>query len=105
MCIKRLESPLQKESASMGRATCRCTLTNGKEVTVINSRPQATTAQLLKAAGIGAGSVSGAIAIATFIYMIVGKIKDTESRMGSQTTKLVRSPPKAKPRIQPRQRR
>ncbi|XP_033735488.1 uncharacterized protein PB18E9.04c-like [Pecten maximus] len=98
-----------RESTNMGRTRCKCTLASGKEVVVINKRPKATTAQLLKAAGIGAGSVTGAIAIATIIYMIVGKIKESKNsnpNLGDNKTNSDRMTPRAsKPRPQLRQRR
>ncbi|OWF53401.1 D-beta-hydroxybutyrate dehydrogenase, mitochondrial [Mizuhopecten yessoensis] len=98
-----------REATKMGRTTCKCTLTSGKEVVVINKRPKATTIQLLKAAGIGAGSVSGAIAIATIIYMIVGKIKDaslSKPGLGGNKTHSDKTIPQAsRSRPLPRQRR
>ncbi|XP_069119028.1 uncharacterized protein [Argopecten irradians] len=98
-----------REAVTMGRATCKCTLGNGKEIVVINKRPKATTMQILKAASIGAGSVSGAIAIATIIYKIVGKIKDSNHanpNRGDDVRKSDRMTPRTiKPLPQPRQRR
>ncbi|XP_060070522.1 neurogenic locus notch homolog protein 3-like [Ylistrum balloti] len=96
------------EAAKMGRATCMCTLTSGKEVVVINKRPKATTVQLLKATGIGAGSVTGAITIAAIIYMIVGKIKGAKTSNPSPRDRTNNSDKRTqvnKPRPQPRHRR
>ncbi|VDI37037.1 Hypothetical predicted protein [Mytilus galloprovincialis] len=64
------------EAAQMGRVSCYC-MVNGTRREIIRSNPKATTEQLLKAAGIGAGSTSGAMVIAWLIYMLVSKVKSS----------------------------
>ncbi|XP_052104471.1 uncharacterized protein LOC127737652 [Mytilus californianus] len=84
------------EAAQMGRVSCYC-MVNGTRREIIKSNPKASTEQLLKAAGIGAGSTSGAMVIAWLIYMLVSKVK------GSAQNKL---PPTPRPRkVKPSRRR
>ncbi|XP_071161172.1 mucin-22-like [Mytilus edulis] len=64
------------EAAQMGRVSCYC-MVNGTRREIIRSNPKATTEQLLKAAGIGAGSTTGAMVIAWLIYMLVSKVKSS----------------------------
>ncbi|XP_061173643.1 uncharacterized protein LOC133182814 [Saccostrea echinata] len=63
------------KAARNGRVKCTCH-SKGKTSQVITTNPTATLDQLVKAAGIGAGSVGGSIAIATFIYVIVQKLRN-----------------------------
>lgn len=72
------------EAVKLGRVTCTCVV-NGKKTEIIRQNPKATTEQLFKAAGIGAGSVSGAMIIAWLIYMLVSKVKGNKQSNLSPT--------------------
>uniref|UniRef100_K1R1S8 Uncharacterized protein n=1 Tax=Magallana gigas TaxID=29159 RepID=K1R1S8_MAGGI len=63
-----------RDAAKRGRVKCICSK-NGKTTQIITTNPAASLDQLVKAAGIGAGSVGGSIAIAALIYVVVQKLR------------------------------
>lgn len=72
-CSKQWDIKAARKAVKYGRASCTCNI-NGTQVTIIHKNPRATTAQLLRAAGIGASSVTITMIIAAVLYVIVGKL-------------------------------
>ena len=80
-----------------GRVTCTC-VHNGVITEVIKMKPKATTAQMLRAAGIGAGSVTAAMTIATVIYIFVSRMTTKNRKVSESNETYERSRKKSLPR-------
>ena len=57
-----------------GYASCFCVV-NEKKIQIIKKRPVAQKEKLFKAAGFGAGAVTGTMVIGVVVYMIVNKVR------------------------------
>ncbi|KAL5009362.1 hypothetical protein ScPMuIL_014943 [Solemya velum] len=99
-CSNKIDASTMREAARLGRVSCSCKKGN-RTVQVVRRHHVVGTDRLLKAAGIGAGSMSAAILIAAVIYFIIShvisKSKEALPKNGS-------SQPSSTSRVQPFQR-
>ena len=86
----------QRDAVKLGRASCYCII-NGTKKQIIRKRPVATTSQLVKSAGIGAGASVGTMALASVLYLVVSKLKKAKPDERRRPTPSPRTQSKVHP--------
>ena len=97
ICLTITFRLFQEKAVKLGHASCYC-MVNGTKRQIIRRRPVATTTQMLRSAGIGAGGAVGLLGLSAVVYLLISKLRKTK-----QKNKPLPSP-RARARVHPQRR-
>ena len=86
----------------LGHASCYC-MVNGTKRQIIRRRPVATTTQMLRSAGIGAGGAVGLLGLSAVVYLLISKLRKTKQK-NKLDARIPLPSPRARARVHPQRR-